>query len=339
MSHSPLHGLNVVRPETPQTQYTISDQQDLLANPPFPDFNAQLDLWTNLHFQTDEPFVRRGGRAGDDGTASPLDEDRDDEADPEGPASLEGHVNAVNPVAVPNVPAVGQQAQQQPSPFDMNTILAGFGIDPYLVPQVTAPPSSQAASLAQLLASYPLAPPSFFGQAPDTAAAPAPVPQSRPATQVKRPRSRKATVSIPATPVSASSASFDRSFSVDAESADGTDGGGLPLNAVDDKRKRNTAASARFRLKKKEREAALEKRSKELETRVNELERECEGLRRENGWLKGLVVGVTGANQGAQVGPAGTGAGSKRKRDTEEKNARAAERVGSEGKKIAVATM
>jgi hypothetical protein len=39
----------------------------------------------------------------------------------------------------------------------------------------------------------------------------------------------------------------------------------------------------------------LEKKSKELETRVTELERECEGLRRENGWLKGLVVGVTGA--------------------------------------------
>ncbi|KAF8184943.1 hypothetical protein K438DRAFT_1436340, partial [Mycena galopus ATCC 62051] len=59
---------------------------------------------------------------------------------------------------------------------------------------------------------------------------------------------------------------------------------------AEDKRRRNTAASARFRLKKKEREAALETRAKELEGRVNELERECEGLRRENGWLKGLVV-------------------------------------------------
>lgn len=67
-----------------------------------------------------------------------------------------------------------------------------------------------------------------------------------------------------------------------------------PLTAAEDKRRRNTAASARFRLKKKEREAALERRSKDLEVRVSELERECEGLRRENGWLKGLVVGVTG---------------------------------------------
>ena len=68
-----------------------------------------------------------------------------------------------------------------------------------------------------------------------------------------------------------------------------------PLTAAEEKRRRNTAASARFRLKKKEREAALEGRTKELETKVRELERECEGLRRENGWLRGLVVGVTGA--------------------------------------------
>ncbi|KAF7311603.1 BZIP domain-containing protein [Mycena kentingensis (nom. inval.)] len=71
----------------------------------------------------------------------------------------------------------------------------------------------------------------------------------------------------------------------------------LATSVAEDKRRRNTAASARFRLKKKEREAALEMRAKELEGRVNELERECEGLRRENGWLKGLVVGVTGAAQ------------------------------------------
>ena len=73
------------------------------------------------------------------------------------------------------------------------------------------------------------------------------------------------------------------------------------VTAVEDKRRRNTAASARFRLKKKEREAALERRAKELEERVAELERECEGLRRENGWLKGLVVGVTGAGHAHQA--------------------------------------
>ncbi|KIM39254.1 hypothetical protein M413DRAFT_42693, partial [Hebeloma cylindrosporum] len=68
---------------------------------------------------------------------------------------------------------------------------------------------------------------------------------------------------------------------------------------AEDKRRRNTAASARFRLKKKEREASLEAKVKELETRVNELEKLCEDLRRENGWLKGLIIGVTGAPHGS----------------------------------------
>ncbi|KAF8264801.1 hypothetical protein EI94DRAFT_1737615 [Lactarius quietus] len=89
-----------------------------------------------------------------------------------------------------------------------------------------------------------------------------------------------------------------------------------PLTPAEDKRRRNTAASARFRLKKKEREAALEKKSKELEMRVMELERECEGLRRENGWLKGLVVGVTGVGTAQQQQPqAAASAGVKRPRE------------------------
>jgi hypothetical protein len=75
-----------------------------------------------------------------------------------------------------------------------------------------------------------------------------------------------------------------------------------PISATEDKRRRNTAASARFRLKKKEREQAMEKRAKELEGRVGELERECEALRRENGWLKGLVVGVTGVSPAEAAG-------------------------------------
>ncbi|KAE9394982.1 hypothetical protein BT96DRAFT_772183, partial [Gymnopus androsaceus JB14] len=58
----------------------------------------------------------------------------------------------------------------------------------------------------------------------------------------------------------------------------------------EDKRRRNTAASARFRQKKKEREAALEAKAKELQDQVTGLEKECETLRRENNWLKGLVV-------------------------------------------------
>jgi len=87
------------------------------------------------------------------------------------------------------------------------------------------------------------------------------------------------------------------------------------LTPAEDKRRRNTAASARFRMKKKEREVALEKKSKELEIRVTELERECEGLRRENGWLKGLVVGVTGVGATQQQPAAPVTTGVKRPRE------------------------
>lgn len=101
-----------------------------------------------------------------------------------------------------------------------------------------------------------------------------------------------------------------QSLSVDMDAMDGMDGmdgmddlqspttgkaegSGSNVSAAEDKRRRNTLASARFRLKKKEREAAMEKKAKELDDKVTELERECESLRKENQWLKGLVVGAT----------------------------------------------
>lgn len=59
----------------------------------------------------------------------------------------------------------------------------------------------------------------------------------------------------------------------------------------EDKRRRNTAASARFRIKKKQREAALELAARELETRVNELKQDNDRLRTENEWLKRLISG------------------------------------------------
>ncbi|KAG8825175.1 hypothetical protein FRC19_011969 [Serendipita sp. 401] len=72
---------------------------------------------------------------------------------------------------------------------------------------------------------------------------------------------------------------------------------GTPLTAAEDKRRRNTLASARFRLKKKEREAAMEHKAKELDDKVSSLERECESLRKENKWLKSLVVGTAMADE------------------------------------------
>ena len=60
--------------------------------------------------------------------------------------------------------------------------------------------------------------------------------------------------------------------------------------AEEDKRRRNTAASARFRVKKKQREAALEKQSKEMSDKVSALEGKIQQLEMENKWLKGLIT-------------------------------------------------
>ena len=58
----------------------------------------------------------------------------------------------------------------------------------------------------------------------------------------------------------------------------------------EDKRRRNTAASARFRVKKKAREAALEQEANQYKGRVEQLEKEVGDLKRENGWLRGLII-------------------------------------------------
>lgn len=66
------------------------------------------------------------------------------------------------------------------------------------------------------------------------------------------------------------------------------------LAAEEDKRRRNTAASARFRVKKKQREQALEQTAKELENKTSQLEQRIGQLETENEWLRGLVVEKNG---------------------------------------------
>lgn len=60
--------------------------------------------------------------------------------------------------------------------------------------------------------------------------------------------------------------------------------------AEEDKRRRNTAASARFRIKKKQREQQLEKTAKEMTDKVSSLESRVAQLEMENKWLKGLIT-------------------------------------------------
>ncbi|KAF8902905.1 hypothetical protein CPB84DRAFT_1678405 [Gymnopilus junonius] len=307
-----LQGLNIVHPVLES-----ADPHDLLLGHAYPDLTAQLDLWTNLTFESEEPIAPRND---DHKKTSSIDEEEDD---------IQSPVTSEKTVPSNHVNVGGNSINQGahhagPIPgnlFDINSLLSGFGIDSFPVAhasQLQQPPTISP-SLAQLLALHPThntlynsGVPHFSALAP--ASSPSPSSYSRPSAPPmeeapsKRQRTRKASVTY--------------SESADGKE-DGTSQAQTGLSAAEDKRRRNTAASARFRLKKKEREAALEGKAKELELKVTELERECEALRRENGWLKGLVVGVTGAaqgqsnsNQGLSVtSPSSISAGMKRNRE------------------------
>lgn len=64
--------------------------------------------------------------------------------------------------------------------------------------------------------------------------------------------------------------------------------------ADEDKRRRNTAASARFRVKKKMREAALERTVNETNEKNSRLEARVGQLELENNWLRGLIMEKNG---------------------------------------------
>ena len=300
MAPNNLQGLNIVH--APPSH---SDSHDLLSGQSYPELSAQLDLWTHLAFESDEGPANSKSDEGKYGRNSRSEEEEEVKSRvnlPGGEVAIhDGHVNVVTGTNLgSNLPSQHNTIPHQQQPFDLNTFLAGFGIDPYT--QATAPNQNQhqpapiSPSLAQLLAIHSAQSASFASphsqplfQSPTTEKTTRSTDESYP--PAKRSRTRKSSVSTLGSPES-----------YIEEPTNGVTS--TPVTAAEDKRRRNTAASARFRLKKKEREAALEGRAKELESRVSELERECEGLRRENGWLKGLVVGVTGA---ASQGPTVTG--------------------------------
>lgn len=58
----------------------------------------------------------------------------------------------------------------------------------------------------------------------------------------------------------------------------------------EDKRRRNTAASARFRVKKKQREQALEQSAKAMTDKVSSLQGRIAELEQENKWLKDMLI-------------------------------------------------
>ncbi|KAJ4353901.1 uncharacterized protein N0V89_005632 [Didymosphaeria variabile] len=64
----------------------------------------------------------------------------------------------------------------------------------------------------------------------------------------------------------------------------------LIADVEEDKRKRNQAASARFRQKKKQREQQMMEQTRDMQEKNKRLEGEVEGLKRENTFLKKLLV-------------------------------------------------
>lgn len=73
------------------------------------------------------------------------------------------------------------------------------------------------------------------------------------------------------------------------------------LAAEEDKRRRNTAASARFRVKKKQREQALERTAKEMTDKCSALEQRIGQLEMENKWLKNLITEKNSAEDASEM--------------------------------------
>lgn len=319
MPPSNVQGLNEIDTTTSPKSYS-SDTRDLLNYPNYSDFNAQLDLWTTISFDSEDHLLRKGSSSHSNEVKSPGGEGDDDEtSSKEGEIPYPGnaHENVVTGIPLPTqniapVPASGSRQLQQP--LDLAALLSSFGVNPLGI-QLQQ----------QLQQQLQLQPPALAGPA-----IPANMPALAQLLSLPLPTSPQTQTSVPTSPVSDAQSQLNKQAppapkrvrvtkpSTDtavANSPNEYSSTSTPVGVAEDKRRRNTAASARFRLKKKEREAALEKRAKELEVKVSELEKECEGLRRENGWLKGLVVGVTGVAAPPQLPSLDIRAGAKRQRE------------------------
>ncbi|KAH7339760.1 hypothetical protein B0J17DRAFT_656651 [Rhizoctonia solani] len=270
MPSSNLQGLNLIQPESPPSNLT--DAQDLLSTPLFPDLAAHLDLWTHVNFASDEPFISARDR-------------QSKETETETPhADSLTRKEVAHTFAAPASSPVSSNPLPQ-NQFDFQRFLAEFGI-----PQTSADNINlqNGSGIGPTLVQPDFATtPNSFSAIPSAANLTAIQPAQSETTSApasKRARTNTAKTA-PSSAPSPTGSTHPDSFEPNTST---------PLTPAEDKRRRNTAASARFRLKKKEREAALDAKAQSLEDRVASLERECEGLRRENGWLRGLVVGVTG---------------------------------------------
>lgn len=93
--------------------------------------------------------------------------------------------------------------------------------------------------------------------------------------------------------------------------------------AEEDRRRRNTAASARFRMKKKQREQTLEKGVRETTERNAALEARVAQLEMENRWLKNLLTEKHEASAARAAAPATTPSNDTTTTDKPQKNTNA----------------
>lgn len=190
---------------------------------------------------------------------------------------------------------------------DLNSPLDFLDSDPQQRPSRNFAPNSRASALEEPKMDFTMAGDFQFADFPDFQN---PIVgqsmQSLPTSQSSYPIPTSFTSPI-STSVSPVTPGFDQPLgkkrrleSVDPHSQPPTDEPAR-VAAEEDKRRRNTAASARFRVKKKQREQALEKTAKEMTDRVNMLESKIAQLETENTWLKGLITekGASGVKASA----------------------------------------
>src|SRR5258708_25638955 len=138
MSSTNLQGLNLISPTQPSDSFPADshDSQDLLNLSYSPELSAQLDIWTNLAFESDEPLVHLNGRktGGDEANHSThsVEDDEEDDPDDGQPAQADNHDNVVMADPVPPRPTQPRTASRPLNPFDISSLLAGFGVDPFV---------------------------------------------------------------------------------------------------------------------------------------------------------------------------------------------------------------
>ncbi|KAJ2701641.1 hypothetical protein FB645_004565 [Coemansia sp. IMI 203386] len=198
--------------------------------------------------------------------------------------SVPGTPMLINGVPMlPLMPMV-QQQQQQTTKSRSGSIASGSSKTPAAVSR--APPLAPAPSAAQLrhAAIMPRGVPVQPLQSPSETA------QQQTASQRRTSASAKRSFSVAAPEDSGDEA--EESSMLKPEDEAGGDGEQTQRvrAAEEDKRRRNTAASARFRVKKKLKEQALERTAREMTAKAEALEKRVHELETETRWLKSLIT-------------------------------------------------